>query len=82
MKQNIYTQISTAVLSKKAASDNKKLTKACKNIPDYWTIVFTKAGIINDEISVDLDCFRKLETFTCELLEGDFNYYKIRFTFN
>lgn len=84
LKQNIYTKISNTILGKQVSEahiNNQDVSKISKSIPDFWIIVFTKAGIISSDIDCDLDCLRKLESFTCDFLEQSFNYVKIRFTF-
>ena len=41
-----------------------------------------KAGLLNDEKAIDMDCFKKMETFTCDYLEDDLKSFKITITFS
>ncbi len=61
MKQPIYTQISNLALAPKQSNPNKKSNGVNpERIPSFWIIVFTKAGLLNDEIGIDVDCFHQL----------------------
>ena len=70
MKQPLYVEISNAALGipvRKELYQHKEKNSqiVAKRIPDFWEVVMTKAGILNDEITVDLDCFQHLSSFTC-----------------
>jgi hypothetical protein len=88
MKQPLYSEISHAVLGKGShkelscpTSSSRKSKVTSSNIPEFWMVVFAKAGLLNDEIEVDMDCFQNLSAFTCDHLEENFNQVRISFTF-
>ncbi len=84
LKQPIYTGISNAVLGQNinhSDVNSYNLPTISRSIPDFWIIVFTKSGILSSDMVSDIDCFKKLSTFTCEMLEDSLNNFKIRFIF-
>lgn len=84
MKQPIYTDISNAVLGQKINRDegsSYNLSKISRSIPDFWIIVFSKSGILSSDMINDIDCFRKLNFFTCEMIENNLSNFRIKFSF-
>lgn len=84
MKQPIYTDISNAVLGQQINKDEGStynLSKISRIIPDFWIIVLTKSGILSSDMVNDIDCFKKLNTFTCEMIEDSLSNFRIKFSF-
>lgn len=53
LKQPLYVEISNAALGKPVRKElyqykGKNMTIVAKSIPDFWMVVMTKAGILND----------------------------------
>jgi hypothetical protein len=66
LKQPLFNQISSAALGPPKTRNPQGLANA--SIPSFWETVLMKAGLLNDEKAIDMDCFKKMEAFTCDYL--------------
>lgn len=82
LKQPIFNQISSAALGPHKTAHRNQQSQASPSIANFWETVLMKAGLLNDEKAIDMDCFKKMETFTCDYLEDDLKSFKITITFS
>lgn len=80
LKQPIFNQISSAAIGPDTPGLKQKGAVAAA-IPGFWETVLIKAGLLNDEKAIDMDCFRKMKSFTCEYLEDGLTSFRIAFAF-
>jgi hypothetical protein len=81
LKQPIFNQISSAAIGSPKLSTPYVQKRSSSAIPSFWETVLMKAGLLNDENIVDMDCFRKIKTFTCEYLDDSLTSFRIAFCF-